>query len=402
MKSYAIHVSFLQCVTSIQHLVTSNYGLKTTNVKLFFMEWYLVSNIDTIDSPALLVYKQRVQYNIQQAVGMIKHLDKLRPHVKTNKIAEVCQLMMDAGIYKFKCATIAEAEMLGLLGAEDVLLAYQPVGPKIGRLASLFKKYPNTHFACLVDNLPNAQSIAAVFAAQGLTADVYIDVNTGMDRSGIKPAGAFELVGHLQEITGIQLVGLHGYDGHIRDSNVTDRQQKSDTAFGRLDDLQQQIAIAYDKQLTLVTAGSITFPTHLQRQNIECSPGTFVFWDWGYKHLAADEPFELAALVITRIISIIDEKTICTDLGHKSVAAENPMPRVHFLNAPDATPIAQSEEHLVAKVPDSSIYKVGDVLYGAPIHICPTVALYERAMVIYGSEAVGEWKVVARDRKITV
>ena len=366
------------------------------------MEWYSVSNINTIDSPALLVYKQRVQYNIQQAVGMIKHIDHLRPHVKTNKIAEVCQLMMDAGIYKFKCATIAEAEMLGEIGAEDVLLAYQPVGPKINRLASLVKKYPNTHFACLVDNLPNAQNIAEVFAAQGLTADVYIDVNTGMDRSGIKPAGAFELVGNLQKLFGVRLVGLHGYDGHIRDSHVGDRQHKSDTAFGRLEALQQQIAIAYDKQLTLVTSGSITFPTHVQRQNIECSPGTFVFWDWGYKNLASDEPFELAALVITRIISIIDEKTICTDLGHKSVAAENPMPRVHFLNAPDATPISQSEEHLVAKVPDSSIYKVGDVLYGAPVHICPTVALYERAIVIDNNEAVGEWKVVARDRKITI
>ena len=127
-----------------------------------------------------------------------------------------------------------------------------------------------------------------------------------------------------------------------------------------------------------------------------------MFWDWGYKNLAPDEPFELAALVITRIISIVDNETITTDLGHKSVAAENPMPRVYFLNAPEAKPISQSEEHLVAKVPDASIYKVGDVLYGAPIHICPTVALYERTVVIENNNAVGEWKVIARDRKITV
>jgi hypothetical protein len=96
-----------------------------------------------------------------------------------------------------------------------------------------------------------------------------------------------------------------------------------------------------------VVGGSPSFPTHTKRKNVQYSPGTFVFWDWGYKHLVPDEPFEYAALVITRIISIIDEKTICVDLGHKSVAAENPLPRVHFLNAPDATPISQSEEHLV-------------------------------------------------------
>ena len=366
------------------------------------MEWYTVNNIDTVDSPALLVYKERVKYNIQQAVAMINNVDNLRPHVKTNKIAEVCKMMMDAGIYKFKCATIAEAEMLGMLGAEDVLMAYQPVGPKINRLLALVQKYPSTHFACLVDNIANAKNIAAIFRASGKQAHVYIDVNTGMDRSGIKPTHAFELFGELQGVTGLKVAGLHGYDGHIRDTDLTDRQDKSDTAFNRLAGLKQHIALAYGVNLTLVTSGSITFPTHAQRENLECSPGTFVFWDWGYKNLAPDEPFELAALVITRIISIVDNETITTDLGHKSVAAENPMPRVYFLNAPEAKPISQSEEHLVAKVPDASIYKVGDVLYGAPIHICPTVALYERTVVIENNNAVGEWKVIARDRKITV
>jgi len=54
------------------------------------------------------------------------------------------------------------------------------------------------------------------------------------------------------------------------------------------------------------------------------------------------------------------------------------------------------------EVPDSSQYKVGDVLYGVPVHICPTVALYDSAVVIKDHKAVGTWKVVSRDRKITV
>ncbi|MEO5891856.1 MAG: D-TA family PLP-dependent enzyme, partial [Ferruginibacter sp.] len=62
----------------------------------------------------------------------------------------------------------------------------------------------------------------------------------------------------------------------------------------------------------------------------------------------------------------------------------------------------QSEEHLVVKVNDSSIFKPGDVLYGVPVHICPTVALYERAVVIEKNMAVKEWKVIARDRKINI
>ena len=146
--------------------------------------------------------------------------------------------------------------------------------------------------------------------------------------------------------------------------------------------------------------GTPTFPTHAHRQNVECSPGTFVFSDWGYKHSFPDEPFEFAALVITRVISIVDEHTICTDLGHKSVAAENPLPRVHFLNAPDVEPIGQSEEHLVLRVANAAQYQTGDILYGVPVHICPTVALYDKAYVVENNKIATEWNVVARKRSI--
>ena len=98
----------------------------------------------------------------------------------------------------------------------------------------------------------------------------------------------------------------------------------------------------------------------------------------------------------------MDEQTFCTDLGHKSVAAENPLPRVHFLNAPDAIPTGQSEEHLVVKVPDTRKWKVGDVLYGVPVHICPTIALYDTAVIVENHAVVDHWKVIARTRKITI
>jgi D-serine deaminase-like pyridoxal phosphate-dependent protein len=93
---------------------------------------------------------------------------------------------------------------------------------------------------------------------------------------------------------------------------------------------------------------------------------------------------------------------ICVDLGNKSVASENPQPRVFFLNASDAIPVAHSEEHLVLKVPDSSIYIQGQVLYGVPWHICPSVALYDKAWIVENNQVTGFWKVIARNREITI
>ena len=365
------------------------------------MNWYEVNNIDAIDSPALLLYKERIRQNISRAVEMIGDVNLLRPHVKTNKTAEVCAMMMAAGITKFKCATIAEAEMLAMLKANNLLLAYQPVGPKAKRLFELVQQYPQTTFGCVVDNADTANALSELFSANKKTINVFIDLNTGMNRSGIKPENAFSLAEQLISLPGIQFKGLHAYDGHLRDTDLAQRQQKSNTAFDEVLQLAKQIEIITTQSISIVAGGSPSFPTHVQRK-VECSPGTFVYWDWGYKHQLPDEPFEYAALVLTRVISIVDEHNITTDLGHKSVAAENPLPRVHFLNAPEATPVAQSEEHLVLKVADSNQFNVGDELYGVPVHICPTVALYEKAVVVEQNKAVTTWKVVARDRSINV
>jgi len=127
-----------------------NNGSSIFNLQFLFMnfsDWYHINNIDSIDSPALVVYKDRVIRNISTAIGMVDDVDRLRPHVKTNKCKKVAQLMLDAGIAKFKCATIAEAEMLAMVNAPDVLLAYQPIGPKLTRFIELIKKYPATKFS---------------------------------------------------------------------------------------------------------------------------------------------------------------------------------------------------------------------------------------------------------------
>ena len=173
-------------------------------------EWYHIENIDRLDSPALVVYPARVKANIQTAVGMVGNVNQLRPHVKTNKSAEATQLMLNAGITKFKCATIAEAEMLGLIKAPDVVLAYQPLGPKLHRFIELIKKFPSTKYSCLTDNKSAAREQAEVFAANSLEISVYVDLNIGMNRTGIIPGeDAIELCKCISSAKGTRFAGLH-------------------------------------------------------------------------------------------------------------------------------------------------------------------------------------------------
>jgi D-serine deaminase-like pyridoxal phosphate-dependent protein len=365
--------------------------------------FFHISNATEIDSPALSVYPDRLKANIQTAINMIGDVNRLRPHVKTHKCAEVVQLMMDAGISKFKCATIAEAEMLGMQQAKDALLAYQPVGPKLDRFIALIKKYPATQFSCLTDNMLAASAQSKAFTKAGLQVPVYIDLNIGMNRTGINPGEALELYKYCSTAPGIIIKGIHAYDGHIRDTDFDTKKKNCDEAFAVVGSLLNQIENAGLHKPVIIAGGSPTFSVHCKREGVECSPGTFVYWDHGYSLSCPEQEFVPAAVLLTRVVSLPGENKICVDLGHKSVAAENEISkRVFFPDFESLIPIAQSEEHLVLENKTGHQFKPGDILYGIPFHICPTVALYNSVMIIENCECTGEWKNIARDRKITV
>jgi len=366
--------------------------------------WYEIENIRELDSPALVIFPDRVKQNIQTAISMVGDINRLRPHIKTHKSPDVTKLMIAAGIKKFKCATIAEAEMLGQCGAQDVVLAYQPLGPKLKRFIEVIKKYPATRFSCLTDNKDAAAEESAAFLSAGLIVPVYIDLNIGMNRTGIAPGNdAVELYKYASGLKGIKMNGLHAYDGHLRNADIAERTKECNEGFAPVEKMKEDLEKSGYSVPVVIAGGSPAFPIHAERKNVECSPGTFIYWDKGYTDLCPEQAFLTAAVLVTRIISLPSSTRITTDLGHKSVAAENEITRrIFFLNAENVKPVGQSEEHLVLEVAENHSYKTGDILYGIPYHVCPTIALYERAYTIENGKVSGEWKTTARDRRLTI
>ena len=120
----------------------------------------------------------------------------------------------------------------------------------------------------------------------------------------------------------------------------------------------------------------------------------------GYLNSFPDLNFNIAAFLLTRVISKPADNLLCFDLGHKSVASENPLQnRVFFPDIKEYTVISQSEEHLVIKTPSSNKYKIGDAVIGWPQHICPTVALHRQAnLIIENKISMKSWQVSSRDR----
>ena len=152
-------------------------------------DWHRLANPDEIPSPALLIYPDRVEENIRRMIAMAGTADRLRPHVKTHKLGEIVQLQLKAGITRFKCATIAEMEMVAGAGAKDLLLAFQPVGPNLDRMRQLQETFPGTVFSAVVDDPDTLQRMSDA----GFGLRLFVDVDCGMHRTGIGVEGAFEL-----------------------------------------------------------------------------------------------------------------------------------------------------------------------------------------------------------------
>ncbi len=366
-------------------------------------QWYQLKSPEHIISPALLVYPERIQQNIQTMINMAGGTEKLRPHIKTHKCAEIIKLQMAQGIEKFKCATIAEAELLASCNAPDIVLAMQPVGINLNRFVSLIKIFPKLKFATLVDNRITSNTMAAVAEKNNVTIALYIDLNTGMNRTGIIPSSeAFDLYKSISKHSSLSIQGLHVYDGHIRNPDPVARKIDCDAAFEKVLALKTQLISAGLPKPTVIAGGSPSFPFHCKRDNVVASPGTTLLWDCGYGDLFPEMEFLPAAVLFTRIISKPKAGILCFDLGHKSIAPEMAFPRMQFLTLDHGKQISQSEEHLVMEYDDLKVLEVGEPHYAIPKHICPTVAKYESLLVVRDGKVSEEWKVAARNQKISI
>lgn len=364
--------------------------------------WYKISNVEDVFSPSLLFYTERITENIDRMIRIAGAAHRLRPHMKTHKSADVIKLHLARGITKFKCATIAETEMVASCGAVEALLAYQPVGPNAQRFCQLILAQPRARFSTVIDDESALRLLSDTARRHHVTVEVLLDLDCGQHRTGIAPGErAFQLYQLLCSLPGIKPGGLHAYDGHIHDRDPHARSIACEKAFASVAAFRAQLIAAGLPVPRVVAGGTPTFPFHAARADVECSPGTCVLWDWGYSTTMPDLDFLHAATLLTRVVSKPTPTRLCLDLGHKAVASEMPHPRVHFPDLPDAKPVAHNEEHLVLETDRADEFSIGAVLYGIPWHICPTVALHAEAIAVTNGHADAHWP-ITRARKLII
>lgn len=366
---------------------------------------YTVSSVEDVMTPALVVYPEIIASNIERTLALLSgDANRWRVHIKTAKLGYTLRMMIERGIFNFKCATTLELLVACQCGAADVLVAYPVIGANARRVQEIAEQFPAVRVSVLVENEEQARQW------RGSRLGVFVDINPGMNRTGIDEGHGAEVFNLAKAIgaAGLEFRGLHYYDGHRREPDEQKRTAAAHCGYDRLLEIVNEIERIGIRVPEVITAGTPTLPSSISYEGFRSaafihrvSPGTVVYCDaTSLAQLSAKYGYRPAVLVLSRVVSHPRVGIVTCDGGHKSVSADSGVPTCVVLGHPELTPLSPSEEHLPLQVAEGAAGpKVGTLLYLLPRHICTTVNNFNDALVVRNGEIESMEKVSARGRE---
>jgi D-serine deaminase-like pyridoxal phosphate-dependent protein len=367
---------------------------------------------NTLLTPALVIDLAAVEHNIGAFIEHIGGAKRWRPHVKTVKQSRIIRMLMKRGVWSFKCSTLDElalvldvAERVHPEGHVDVLLAYPVTQTAAHGVAGMMRDYEGGRIRLLADSPEHFHALAKWLTeaeAPG-KAGVLLDVDVGMHRTGSDAAAWKPVLSELGGYGHVQVLGVHGYDGHL---SWTDRQLAHD-GYDRLVELAREIPKPKRRGdvLQVVTSGTHSFEHALQHKALgdgpwqhQVSPGTLVLSDLRSAVPAAELGLRQAVFVASRVISRPGSDRVTLDAGSKAMCPDRPPPAGAILGWPNLEALEPSEEHRPVVARSGERPAFGDLLFLVPEHACTTVNLHRYVQYIEGGEHVGRGPIEAMSR----
>ncbi len=366
---------------------------------------YQVSALDDVLTPALLLYPEIVASNIERTLGLLGgDANRWRVHIKTAKLSYTLRMLVDHGIRNFKCATTLELLVACRSGAGDVLFAYPAVGASVRRVREIADQFPGVRISVLAENKQQ------VGQWRDSRVGVFLDMNPGMDRTGIEQSRSDKVIELCRAIgdLGLEFRGLHYYDGQYGSLEPRQRTAMAHAGYERLLKVVSEIERHGTAVPELITAGTPTFPCSLAFEGFRggrfihrVSPGTVVYCDaTSLAQLPSEYGYLPAVLVLTRVVSQPRAGIVTCDAGHKAVSADAGVPTCVVVGRSDLTPLSPSEEHLPMSLREEATGPhVGEALHLLPRHVCPTVNNFDCALLVRNDEIKSVERVSARGRE---
>lgn len=353
-------------------------------------------------TPALLVDVARLDANIARvAEALARGAVALRPHWKTSKCLEVARRQAAAGAVGFTCSTPAEVSALGEAGFRGLLWAHLPVGePKVRFAVEAVQRYGAVLIA---DSLAVAGPLSEAMVEAGLVAEVFLDVDTGLGRTGVAPSDAVPVARQIAALGGLRLSGVMTHEGHVY--GFGDRADLDRAATSSSQVLASVAEALRDAGMPVATVSVGSTPGLASAPYVpgvtEARPGTYVYNDGNQLRLGTATLDQCALTVLARVVSV-RPGTAIIDAGSKALSSDAVSAQNGYgmVLDPDGVPLditfpRANEEHGFLSGPGVAELGVGDLVRVLPHHACATVNMWSEVVAVR-EDLYERWPVVAR------
>lgn len=358
-----------------------------------------------LDTPALCVDLDLLEANLDKmAQTMANNGIASRPHAKTHKCPTIAHMQMARNSVGICTAKVSEAEAMFLNGIDQILCTTGNVTPtKINRAMNLRQQCAG--FIQATDSQSNARLLSEAAVAKGIIADVVVDVDPGIRRTGT-PFGepALRLAQLVDTLPGLNFVGMLCYDAaaqHVvgfdtRKAQTLERMTAATDTFDRM------------RQSGLNTeifsgGGTGTYNIdHDTRGMTDVQVGSYVFMDAQYLGIGGEQDadvysdFATSLTIMTTVLNDQYTGRVTTDAGAKACTINQPWPIIK--GESDMSYRSGSDEFGTVIYGDnaSRSYSVGDKLEVIVSHCDPVVNLYDQMYAIRNDRVEAVWPISAR------
>ena len=356
-------------------------GIRTgAERSLELLERQVGRSLAEVETPVPVIDLDRLEANLTDLQSYVdEHGIGLWPHTKTHKSPEIGRRQLDLGAGGLTVAKTGEAQVFQEAGATKLLVHYPPFGAdKWERLAAIAAA--GVELTVAVDSLPAAEGLARVFDRRGLTAELLVELDVGLHRTGqTTTAGAVAVAQQLAQLPALEVAGISCYPGHCRpeDPALPDKLQEVDAFLRETRDAFGRAGFRADR----ISGGSTPtrYLTHTTCVN-ELRAGTYALLD---RNDGEDD--RCALWVEVTVISDAVPGQVVVDAGSKTFTSDDHPDGGHgsVLGRPGADFAHINEEHGYIDV--SSLDErpaLGGHLQIVPNHACGCMNLHDGVLAV--------------------
>ena len=358
-----------------------------------------------ITKPTLLLNEHIVRRNIERmAQKASDHNLEFKPHFKTHQSLKIGAWFRDYGVDKITVSSVKMAEYFANAGWNDITIAF-PFNPLVSDQINQLAR--NISLSILVSDRNSFNHLRNKITEP---INIYVEIDTGSDRTGFKPAQTDlinQLAKQIAEQENLNFTGFYSHPGHSYScQSEQEIQSVHQDVVKKMSGLKNHFSNDFSKLKTCIgDTPCCSVGQHFEGID-QISPGNFVFYDLMQTHIGSCKPEDIAVALACPVVATYPKRNeIIVHGGAVHLSKESQMhgEKIYFGqctpindNLEWGKPIADcyvtsvSQEHGIIKGPAKLIdtIRIGDVIGILPVHSCLTADTMQSYISINSGEQI--------------